>query len=189
MVQQIVGHEQINNGNIHGLHLVSVIAAVTVNESYIFTTVRWRQTAIDVKNAIELYNISIWYCNDTKKQSLISMINVNVSNFAHSVTNRKHDAMPLGKNCLLQRGGGGGGETQTCIQCIWQGRLLNHNNQTSRGLIRNAGILLKTKICTEKNISKQKRIGNCVKAMPHVTISSTISSTFHRRRWLLTLQR
>ena len=28
-----------------------------------------------------------------------------------------------------------------------------------------------------------------LKAMPHVTISSTISSTFHRRRWLLTLQR
>ena len=27
------------------------------------------------------------------------------------------------------------------------------------------------------------------KAMPHGTISSTISSTFHRRRWLLTLQR
>ena len=30
--------------------------------------------------------------------------------------------------------------------------------------------------------------GKSVKAMPHVTISSTISSTFHRRQWLLTLQ-
>ena len=28
-----------------------------------------------------------------------------------------------------------------------------------------------------------------VKVMPHVTISSTTSSTFHRRRWLLPLQR
>ena len=33
------------------------------------------------------------------------------------------------------------------------------------------------------------RITSDVKALPHVTISSTISSTTHRRRWMLTLQR